>query len=103
MKTREELITEMAAEITAQWGITSRCKQSCMECVGYSSCSLGHAAAGAIDVGYRKQSDTVREFVERVKEVYDKEFYHRLGGYDIFDLWSDIIHLAAEYGVEVKK
>ena len=52
--------------------------------------------------GYRKQSDTVRDFVKRVKEVYDGRW--RLGSYDIFDLWSDIIYLAAEeYGAEVKE
>lgn len=52
--------------------------------------------------GYRKQSDTVREFVRRVKEVYDKSW--RFGSYGILDLWSDIIYLAAaEYGAEVEK
>lgn len=52
--------------------------------------------------GYRKQSYTVREFVRRVKEVYDERW--RFGSYDIFDLWSDIIHLAAEeYGAEVEE
>lgn len=52
--------------------------------------------------GYRKQSDTVREFVRRVHEVYDERW--RFGSYDIFDLWSDIIYLAAaEYGAEVKE
>ena len=51
--------------------------------------------------GYRKQSYTVREFVRRVKEVYDKS--DRLGGYDIVDFWSDIIYLAKEYGVEVEE
>lgn len=51
--------------------------------------------------GYRKQDDVVREFVGRVKEVYDKS--DRLGGYDIVDFWSDIIYLAKEYGVEVEE
>lgn len=50
--------------------------------------------------GYRKQSDTVREFVRRVKEIYDK--YDR-GGYDIVDLWSDIVYLAKEYGAEMEE
>lgn len=101
MKTREELITELAAEITAQWGITSRCKQSCMECVGYSSCSLGHAAAGAIDAGYRKQSDTVRDFVERLKKV---EHCCQEGNivYWVIDV-DDIAEVAAGYGVEVEE
>ena len=52
-----------------------------------------------LEAGYRKQGDTVREFVKRVKEIYDK--MDRLYmDYDIIALWSDIIHLAEEYGVE---
>lgn len=97
MKTREELITELAAEITAQWGITSRCKQSCMECVGYSSCSLGHAAAGAIDAGYRKQSDTAREIL---KPLYDCIMEH---SDCCVNLSEDIKFNMKKYGVEVEE
>ena len=50
--------------------------------------------------GYRKQSDTVREFVRRIKEIYD-EMDRLYRDYDIIALWSDIIHLAEEYGAEV--
>lgn len=53
-----------------------------------------------LEAGYRKQNDTVREFVRRIKEIYDK--MDRLYcDYDIISLWMDIIHLAEEYGAEV--
>lgn len=52
--------------------------------------------------GYRKQSDTVREFVRRIKEIYDKS--DRLyRDYDIIDLWTAIIYLAKEYDAEVEE
>lgn len=53
-----------------------------------------------LEAGYRKQSDTVREFVKRIEEIYDKmDRLYR--DYDIISLWSDIIYLAKEYGAEV--
>lgn len=55
-----------------------------------------------LEAGYRKQSDTVQEFVKRIKEIYDKgDRLYR--DYDIVDLWTAIIYLAKEYGVEVEK
>ena len=55
-----------------------------------------------LKAGYRKQSDTVWEFVKKVKEIYDKS--DRLYcDYDIIALWSDIIHLAEEYEAEVEE
>lgn len=89
MKTREEQIAEMAKAMgDFELKDTVKCDIELSE----------HLFAK----GYRKQSDTVREFVRRVHEVYDKSW--RFGSYDIFDLWSDIIYLAAaEYGAEVKE
>lgn len=73
------------------------CQNSCSK-----ACGVWKYAERAITVGYRKQSDTVKEFVRRVHEIYDKNW--RLGSYDEIDLWSDIIYLAAEeYGVEVEE
>lgn len=93
MKAREEQIVEMAKEMR-NYGYKHLCAGRVFY---YGFCEKLY------DAGYRKQSDTIREFVKRVKEIYDKGYY-RLGGYDIFDLWSDIIYLAAEeYGVEVKE
>ena len=55
-----------------------------------------------LEAGYRKQSDTVREFVRRVKENYD-EMDRLYCDYDIIALWSYILHLAEEYEAEVEE
>lgn len=90
MKTREEQIVEMAKEMR-NYGYEHLCEGRVFY---YGFCEKLY------DAGYRKQSDTVREFVRRVKKIYDES--DRLGGYDIVDLWSDIIYLAKEYGVGVE-
>lgn len=94
MKTREEQIAEMAKDL-------EQAKDLAMGTVG----SLNNGFGGWYGVymynqGYRKQSDTVKEFVRRIKKAYDGGgcLY---SGYDIVDLWSDIVYLAKEYGVEV--
>lgn len=98
----EKQIEEMAKELSP-YGF---CKTTiCENCNRRktSKCRYYSFAKRYTIKGYRKQSDTVREFVERAKEIYDKGFYSH-GSYDIFDLWSDIIHLAAEeYGAEVEE
>ena len=91
MKTREEEIAEMAKEMR-NYGYKHLCAGRVFY---YGFCEKLY------DAGYRKQNDTVREFVRRIKEIYDKS--DRLGGYDIVDLWSDIIHLAEEYEAEVEE
>lgn len=51
-----------------------------------------------LEAGYRKQSDTVREFVERLKNEYlskEGDFV-----YWVIDV-DDIAKVAKEYGVEV--
>ena len=55
-----------------------------------------------LEAGYRKQSDTVREFVRRIKKIYD-EMDRLYRDYDIIALWSDILHLAEEYEAEVEE
>lgn len=84
MKTREEQIAEMAQAMgDFELKDTVKCDIELSE----------HLFAK----GYRKQNDTVREFVRRIKEIYDKmDRLYR--DYDIIALWSDIIHLAVEYG-----
>lgn len=51
--------------------------------------------------GYRNQRDTVREFVERLKQIRLNRI--RIGEYDGIDLWLDVKKLAKEYGVEVEE
>lgn len=83
MKTREEQIEEMVEIMCDDFGAS-------------------FFAERLYDAGYRKQSDTVREFVRRVKEIYD-EMDRLYRDYDIIALWSDIIHLAEEYEAEVEE
>lgn len=83
MKTREEQIAEMVEIMCDDFGAS-------------------FFAERLYDAGYRKQSDTVKEFVERVKEVYDK-YYLCPGGFEAFDLWLTVVYLAEKYGVEVEK
>ena len=89
MKTREEQIAEMAKAMGD------------FEMEDAAKCDI-ELSEHLFAKGYRKQSDTVKEFVRRVHEIYDKSW--RFGSYDILDLWSDIIYLAAEeYGAEVEE
>lgn len=96
MKTREELIDEMAKDL-------EQAKYWAMGTVGSLNSGFGGwYGTYMYNQGYRKQSDTVREFVGRVKELYDKgDRLYR--DYDIIDLWTAIIHLAEEYGAEVEE
>lgn len=57
--------------------------------------------------GYRKQSDTVGDFVKRLKELLHKhEYRNQRDGVSFFQMdaesfWDEINELAAQYGVEV--
>lgn len=95
MKTREELIEEMAKDL-------EEAKYYAIGTVG----SLNNGFGGwygeyMYKKGYRKQSDTVREFVERLKQIRLNRI--RIGEYDGIDLWLDVKKLAKEYGVEVEE
>ena len=92
MKTREEQIAEMAKEMR-NYGYEHLCEGRVFY---YGFCEKLY------DAGYRKQSDTVREFVRRVKENYD-EMDRLYCDYDIIALWSYILHLAEEYEAEVEE
>ena len=62
-------------------------------------------AKALIAAGYRKQSDTVREFVEKVLKIGSKRplcLFNEYGeGY--IDCIENIKKIAAEYGVEVEE
>lgn len=87
MKTREEQIVEMAKEMR-NYGYEHLCEGRVFY---YGFCEKLY------DAGYRKQSDTVREFVERLK----KEYLSKEGNfvYWVIDV-DDIAKVAKEYGVE---
>lgn len=109
MKTREEQIVEMAKEMR-NYGYEHLCEGRVFY---YGFCEKLY------DAGYRKQSDTAREFVDKVgkiafemhmtaKDVYQgrnqAEAQQAYGATDaIKKLMAQIIVLAAEYGVEVEE
>ena len=87
MKTREEEIAEMAKEMR-NYGYEHLCEGRVFY---YGFCEKLY------DAGYRKQSDTVREFVEKLKnECLSKEGNFV---YWVIDV-DDIAKVAKEYGVE---
>lgn len=63
-------------------------------------------ASRVINLGYRKQSDTIKEFAEKVKALIDERKYK--AGFSANMLWADtaqgcVDELAKEYGVEVEE
>lgn len=105
MKTREEQIAEMAKAMgDFELKDTEKCDIELSE----------HLFAK----GYRKQSDTVREFVEKIEDIACQMRYEASGVYQgrnqaeaqqaygamdaIEKLMRQINELAKEYGVEVK-
>lgn len=54
------------------------------------------------EAGYRKQSDTVKEFAEKIKAIYQNRGPNELHT-NISFLFVRIDELAAEYGVEDNK
>lgn len=59
-------------------------------------------ATALYNAGYRKQSDTIREFAEKLKALPNRDYAHsyQLGCLVLSD--KDINELAVEYGVEVE-
>lgn len=97
---KEKQIEEMAKELSP-YGF---CKITiCENCnrKKTSKCRYYSFAKRYTIKGYRKQSDTVREFVERLKQIRLNRI--RIGEYDGIDLWLDVKKLAKEYGVEVEE
>lgn len=93
MKTREEQIEEMAKAMCEEYD-TDICKH---ECPMTTDCANILIAKRLIAAGYRKQSDTVREILQMIK---DKGLL-RYGGYLLHD--SDFDTVGKLYGVEVKE
>ena len=101
MKTREEQIVEMAKVMCEEYD-TDICKH---ECPMATDCANTLIAKRLIAAGYRKQSDTVREFVEKVLKIGSKRplcLFNEYGeGY--IDCIENIKKIAKEYGVEVEE
>ena len=95
----EKQIEEMAKELSPYGFCRTTICENCNRRKN-SKCTYYSFAKRYTIKGYRKQSDTVREFVRRIKEIYD-EMDRLYRDYDIIALWSDITHLAKEYEAEV--
>ena len=96
MKTREEQLTEMAKHLCSSFN-SEYCHHDCPE---FCDCRVLVHCEGLQYAGYRKQSDTVREFVERLKSEYlskEGDFV-----YWVIDV-DDIAKVAKEYGAEMEK
>lgn len=96
MTDREKMIEEMAKVMFEEYD-TDICKH---ECPIATDCSNRLIAKKLYDAGYRKQSDTIREFVDKLKEIIHEIDY--VGGYAEIGLCEEIDELAAQYGVEVE-
>ena len=99
MKTCEEQIAEMAKDL-------KQAKDLAMGTVGSLNNGFGGwYGAYMYNQGYRKQSDTVREFVYKVLQIGSKRplcLFNEYGeGY--IDCIENIKKIAKEYGVEVEE
>ena len=61
MKTREEFVEELATVMCEEFG-TEACEEYC----GSNVCANGFIAEKLYDAGYRKQSDTAREILQKL-------------------------------------
>ena len=98
MKTQREQIEEMAKQMCG--AIDNSCIHDCTP-----ACGAREYAKRCFKAGYRKQSDTVKEFVCKVLQIGSKRplclFNEYKEGYT--DCLDQIKELAAQYGVEVEQ
>lgn len=99
MKTREEQIAEMAKDLEhAKYWATGTAGSLNNGFGGwYGTCMYNQ--------GYRKQSDTVKEFVCKVLQIGSKRPLCLFNGYGegYIDCIENIKKIAKEYGVEVEE
>lgn len=94
MKTEQEKIEEIATEMC---GISKN--NNCGNCVVNSPCIYLQNAKKLYSAGYRKASDVIDEFVERLKEENEISFRRYGKGIGI----STIFRIADEMRQEVEK
>ena len=114
MKTRKEQLAEMAKHLCSSFN-SEYCHHDCPE---FCDCRVLVHCEELQYAGYRKQSDTVREFVERIGEVALQMRYEASRVYQernsrkqfafgeknaIINLMAQIYELAKEYGAEMEK
>ena len=104
MKIREELIAEMAV-IGCVRNPQAHTMRECFECGGKygSSCNAYRHAEKLHNAGYRKQSDTAREFLKLLKEKESPKLLMWEYGEGYLDCIKTAEELAAQYSVEVEE
>ena len=101
MNTREEFVEELATVMCEEFG-TEACEEYC----GSNVCANRFIAEKLYDAGYRKQSDTAREILQKL--IYNITVNNTNDGYlsesiDYSSTIDDIKKLAKEYGAEVEE
>ena len=98
MNDREKQIDEMAKVMCEEYN-TDICKH---ECPTATDCANILIARRLIAAGYRKQSDTAREFVDKLKSAGSKPLAWEYGeGY--MDCIKNAVSIAKQYDVEVEE
>lgn len=110
MKTKQEQIEEMAfstCDVPKTMQFLSKHRgesikfENCRDCEFYNSCQHINDTEYFYSAGYRKASDVIDEFAERLKKVIHQRDY--IGGYAEIGLCEEIDELAAEMRQEVEK
>lgn len=97
MKTKQEQIKEMA-----QCMCGAKDSDICQNCCS-KACGIWKYAERAIAAGYRKASDMIDEFVERIKERALQSCHKIINCYEITRIETVIDDIAAEMRQEVEK
>lgn len=102
MNTREEEIAEMAKHLCSSFN-SEYCHHDCPE---FCDCRVLVHCEGLQYAGYRKQSDTAREILQKL--IYNITANNTNDGYlsesiDYSSTIDDIKKLAKEYGAEVEE
>ena len=111
MKYKQEQIEEMAKIIVDKdkaWELSScnKCDKEKCNFLCYKYCGISGHCNILYSAGYRKQSDVIKEFVEKVKDkfFYELDSERSINPVSIYRFTDkEIDELAAEFGVEVEK
>ena len=81
--------------------LSNKCHSDCFINTDFDNeCSLCRQATALVKAGYRKQSETVKEFAEKIKASPNRDYSHsyQLGLLGLTE--NDINDLAEQYGKE---
>lgn len=98
MQDEQKQIEKIAKDMCEEYGT-----DTCAECYGIGECANKFIAEQLYTAGYRKQGDTVREFLKLLKEKESPKLLMWEYGEGYLDCIKTAEELAAEYGVEVEE